>query len=223
MRGIREGRNWIPTTTHFTPPPSVFAGTAAERSSSNAFEARNLLLARCPEQMPRLASAAYLGFALSAIIPCKFDSLCRTEVTFFLIRVFFNILAMVAVMKFYRRLRDGFSWKDPEEIELYKASKGLGLRKHMGLRETGFSTQPHDTARICMNHRRKAGDDDGDDYERERERNHEEGKNSTCQMISYRRYIIPPFVDISPKNPELLRIIGSIPSTFSSGRPKPRR
>lgn len=48
----------------------------------------------------------------------RFDSLCKAEMAFFLTRGFFNVLALTGVMKFFRNLRAGITYRDPEAIEL---------------------------------------------------------------------------------------------------------
>ncbi|XP_045135151.1 uncharacterized protein LOC123518403 [Portunus trituberculatus] len=48
----------------------------------------------------------------------RFDTICKVEMSFFTARVFVNILALWGVLKFYRNLRAGFTYKDPEAIEL---------------------------------------------------------------------------------------------------------
>ncbi|XP_063873987.1 uncharacterized protein LOC135107722 isoform X2 [Scylla paramamosain] len=48
----------------------------------------------------------------------RFDTLCKVEMSFFTARVFVNILALWGVMKLYRNLRAGYSYRDPEAIEL---------------------------------------------------------------------------------------------------------
>ncbi|XP_063873985.1 uncharacterized protein LOC135107721 [Scylla paramamosain] len=48
----------------------------------------------------------------------RFDTICKVEMSFFTARVFINILALWGVLKFYRNLRAGFTYKDPEAIEL---------------------------------------------------------------------------------------------------------
>ncbi|XP_063873986.1 uncharacterized protein LOC135107722 isoform X1 [Scylla paramamosain] len=51
-------------------------------------------------------------------INLRFDTLCKVEMSFFTARVFVNILALWGVMKLYRNLRAGYSYRDPEAIEL---------------------------------------------------------------------------------------------------------
>ncbi|KAG7175367.1 hypothetical protein Hamer_G001438 [Homarus americanus] len=48
----------------------------------------------------------------------KFDTMCKAEMTFFVTRLFLNILALWGVMRFYRNIRSGLTYKDPEAIEL---------------------------------------------------------------------------------------------------------
>ncbi|XP_071539829.1 uncharacterized protein [Panulirus ornatus] len=48
----------------------------------------------------------------------KFDTICKAEMAFFATRVFLNILALWGVMRFYRNIRAGLTYKDPEAIEL---------------------------------------------------------------------------------------------------------
>lgn len=48
----------------------------------------------------------------------RFDTICKVEMSFLAARLFVNILALWGVMRFYRHLRAGFTYKDPEAIEL---------------------------------------------------------------------------------------------------------
>ncbi|XP_060835325.1 uncharacterized protein LOC132918210 [Rhopalosiphum padi] len=48
----------------------------------------------------------------------KFDSFCKIEVTFYLIRAVLNVLSLLSVIKFYNMVRLGVTWKGPETIEL---------------------------------------------------------------------------------------------------------
>ncbi|XP_042210519.1 uncharacterized protein LOC121858275 [Homarus americanus] len=48
----------------------------------------------------------------------KFDTMCKAEMAFFVTRLFLNILALWGVMRFYRNIRSGVTYKDPEAIEL---------------------------------------------------------------------------------------------------------
>ncbi|XP_050714519.1 uncharacterized protein LOC126997461 [Eriocheir sinensis] len=48
----------------------------------------------------------------------RFDVICKVEMSFFAVRLFANILSLWGVMRFYRNLRSGFTYRDPETIEL---------------------------------------------------------------------------------------------------------
>nr|XP_045588786.1 uncharacterized protein LOC123750730 [Procambarus clarkii] len=48
----------------------------------------------------------------------RFDTICKAEMAFFVTRLFLNILALWGVMRFYRNIRAGITYKDPEAIEL---------------------------------------------------------------------------------------------------------
>ncbi|XP_077292633.1 uncharacterized protein LOC143915744 [Arctopsyche grandis] len=48
----------------------------------------------------------------------QFDSLCKAEVMFFVMRALINMVAIWGVMRFYHLLKSGMSWKGPEAIEL---------------------------------------------------------------------------------------------------------
>ncbi|XP_071537941.1 uncharacterized protein [Panulirus ornatus] len=48
----------------------------------------------------------------------KFDFTCKAEMSFFLMRVAFHILALWPVTRFLRHLQAGLTYKDPEAIDL---------------------------------------------------------------------------------------------------------
>ncbi|CAL4148765.1 unnamed protein product, partial [Meganyctiphanes norvegica] len=48
----------------------------------------------------------------------RFDGVCKAEMCFFVLRILFNILAIYGVLRLYRNLRDGWSYRDPETIQL---------------------------------------------------------------------------------------------------------
>ncbi|KAK8738126.1 hypothetical protein OTU49_004056 [Cherax quadricarinatus] len=48
----------------------------------------------------------------------RFDTICKAEMAFLVARLFLNILALWGVMRFYRNIRSGLTYKDPEAIEL---------------------------------------------------------------------------------------------------------
>ncbi|XP_042858123.1 uncharacterized protein LOC122244319 [Penaeus japonicus] len=48
----------------------------------------------------------------------KFDGLCKAEMAFYITRFILNFLALWAVMRFFRNIRAGITYKDPEAIEL---------------------------------------------------------------------------------------------------------
>ncbi|XP_076064882.1 uncharacterized protein LOC143038956 [Oratosquilla oratoria] len=47
-----------------------------------------------------------------------FDAICRAEMAFYITRIVLNSVALGAVLRFFRKVRLGVSFKDPEAIEL---------------------------------------------------------------------------------------------------------
>ncbi|XP_063872933.1 uncharacterized protein LOC135107189 [Scylla paramamosain] len=48
----------------------------------------------------------------------RFDTICKMEMSFLAARLLINILALWGVLKFHRNLRAGYTYRDPEAIEL---------------------------------------------------------------------------------------------------------
>ncbi|XP_045134365.1 uncharacterized protein LOC123517952 [Portunus trituberculatus] len=48
----------------------------------------------------------------------RFDTICKVEMSFLVARLLINILNLCGVLKFYRNLRAGYTYRDPEAIEL---------------------------------------------------------------------------------------------------------